>query len=162
MGELPDEPGNSDYGAFVESWYVEIVAVFLRAGRQPVLAFDLATETLAIARLQWELAPAGDDAVAWVLRLGRDVLDIAVKRECVPGTERRRAGQPTPRQLTVAEQQQIMALAEEHLELPVAARDAADALARTAPPPHVLAMLPPSGLVTAEPLPDRTRQHDGA
>lgn len=164
MGGLPDEPGQTDYGAFVERWYVEVVAVFLRAVRHPVLAFDLATETLAVAHLQWELAPAGEDALAWALRLGGDVLDVAVRRQRVPATERRRAGQPTPRQLSVAEQQEIMALAEEHLELPADARDAADALARTAPPPHVLATLRPSGLITAEPVPepDRARQHDGA
>jgi hypothetical protein len=54
----------------------------------------------------------------------------------------------------VAEQQEIMALAEQHIELPVTARDAVDTLARMAPPPHALARLCRSGLVEAEPLPD--------
>jgi hypothetical protein len=163
MGELSDQPASPDYSEFVEGWYVQVVAVFLRAVRQPVLAFDLATETLAVARLRWGLAPSDDEArVAWVLGLGTNVLDAAVNRQRVPATERRRAGQPTPRELSVAEQQEILALAEEHLELPLAARDAADALARMAPPPHVLATLRPSGLVRAEPLPDRTEQRNGA
>jgi hypothetical protein len=47
-----------------------------------------------------------------------------------------------------------MALAEHHIELPAGARDAADALARMAPPPHALAGLRRSDLVEAEPLPD--------
>jgi len=71
----------------------------------------------------------------------------------VPATERRRGHQPTPRRLTVAEQQEIMALAEHHLDLPDSARDAADALARMAPSPHVLGELRRSDLVEADPLP---------
>lgn len=161
MGDLSDQPWTDDYRTFAERWFEQVLAVFLRAVRQPALAFDLATETLAVARLRWELAPAGDEAVSWVLGLGIEVFDAAVQGQRVPAAERRRAGRPTPRELTVAEQQEIMALAEEHLELPAAARDAADALARTAPPPHVLAMLRVSGLVMAEPLPDRAKHNGG-
>lgn len=113
----------------------------------------MATETLATARLQWESAPSGDATVEWLLRLGASVLDATVERERVPVTERRRGGQPAPRRLTVAEQQEITALAEQHIELPGVARDAAEALARMAPPPHVLARLRGSDLVQAEPLP---------
>jgi hypothetical protein len=76
-----------------------------------------------------------------------------VERGRVPAAERRRGQQPRPRRLTVSEQHEIMALAEQHIELPAAARDAADALARMAPPPHVLARLERSDLVEAEPLP---------
>lgn len=67
--------------------------------------------------------------------------------------ERRRDRQPSPRTLSVAEQREITALAEANLELPPGARDAAEELARMAPPQHVLRELGLSGLVAAEPLP---------
>jgi hypothetical protein len=54
-----------------------------------------------------------------------------------------------------------MALAEEHIELPASARAAADALARTAPPPHVMTELRLSGLIEAEPLTDHERDRHG-
>jgi hypothetical protein len=153
MGELSDQRRETGYEAFVARWLAPLVAVFLRAVRDAALAYDLATETLAAARLQWESAPTGNAAVELVLRLGIPVLDKAVERGRVPATERRRGQQPESRRLTVAEQQEIMALAEEHIELPGTARDAADALARMAPPPHVLAQLRRSDLVQAESLP---------
>jgi hypothetical protein len=154
MGELSDQRPKGDYEAFVSQWLAPLVAVFLRAVRDAALAYDLATETLAAAHFQWGSAPSGDAGVGWVLRLGAHVLDVAVERGRVPATERRRGRQPRPRRLTVAEQQEIMALAEQHLALPDSALDAADALARMAPPPHVLAELQRSDLVEAEPLPD--------
>jgi hypothetical protein len=154
MGELSGQPRQTDYEAFVSDWLASLVAVFLRAVRDAALAYDLATETLAGAHLQWELAASGETGVEWVLRLGAQVLNTAVERGRVPATERRRGRQPRPRRLTVAEQQEIMALAEHHIELPAGARDAADALARMAPPPHALAGLRRSDLVEAEPLPD--------
>ena len=154
MGELSDQRRETDYDAFVSEWLAPLVGVFLRAVRDAALAYDLATETLAAAHVQWDSAPAGDAGVEWVLRLGAEVLDSAVERGRVPATERRRGRQPRPRRLTVAEQQEIMALAEQHIELPATARDAADALARMAPAPHALAELRRSDLVQAEPLPD--------
>ena len=157
MGELSDqrpERPEADYEAFVSDWLAPLVAVFLRAVRDAALAYDLATETLAAARLEWQAAPPGEAGVEWVLRLGASVLDATVDRGRVPATERRRGGQPVPRRLTVAEQREITALAEQHIELPDTACDAADALARMAPPPHVLARLRPSDLVETEPLPE--------
>lgn len=159
MGELSEERRDTDYEAFLARWLAPLVAVFLRAIRDPALAYDLATETLAAAHLQWGSAPPGDAGVEWVLRLGAQVLDTAVGRGRVPATERLRGHQPRPRRLTVAEQHEIMALAERHLALPETARDAADALARMAPPPHVLAELRRSNLVQAEPLPDVATDH---
>ena len=154
MGEVPDQPSKTGYETFVSRWLAPLVAVLLRAVRDAALAYDLATETLAAAHLRWESAPSGEAGVEWLLRLAAEVLDIAVERERVPATERRRGQQPRPRRLTVGEQQEIMALAEQHIELPSAARDAADALARMAPPPHALAQLDLSDLVEAEPLRD--------
>jgi len=154
MGEVSDQPSEAGYETFVSQWLAPLVAVLLRAVHDPALAYDLATETLAAAHLRWESAPSGEEGVDWVLRLAAGVLDIAVARGRVPTTERRRGLQPRPRRLTVAEQQEIMALAEQHIYIPVAARDAADALARMAPPPHALARLDRSDLVEAEPLRD--------
>ena len=155
MGEVSDHGRETDYEAFVSRWLAPIVAVFLRAVRDAALAYDLATETLAAARIRWESAPPGDDGVEWVLRLGAAVLDATVERGRVPSTERRRGHDPKPRRLTEAEQQEIMSLAEHHLDLPQYGRDAADALARMAPPPHVLAELRRSDLVDAEPTTTR-------
>lgn len=154
MGELADQSSDIGYQAFVAQWLAPLVAVLLRAVRDPALAYDLATETLAAGRLRWESAPSGDAGVEWVLHLAAQMLEIAVQRGRVPTSERRRGQQPRPHRLTVAEQREIMALAEQHVELPPAARDAADALARTAPPPHVLVQLGRSDLVEAEPLRD--------
>lgn len=154
MGVVWDRPSETGYETFVSKWLAPLVAVLLRAVRDPALAYDLATETLAAAHLRWEFAPSGDAGVEWVLGLAGQMLDTAVDRGRVPTTERRRGEQPRPRRLTVAEQQEIMALAEQHIELPPAAQGAADALARSAPPPHVLAQLGRSDLVEAEPLVD--------
>jgi predicted RNA polymerase sigma factor len=154
MGELSDQRPKTEYETFVSRWLGLLVAILLRAVRDGALAYDLATETFAAAHPRWDSAPPDEACVEWVLRLGAQVLDTAVERGRVPATERRRGQQPRPRRLTVAEQQEIMALAEQHIELPAAARDAADALARMAPPPHVLARLARSDLVEPEPLQD--------
>jgi hypothetical protein len=161
MGEVSDHTGR-DYELFANRWFVQLVAVFLRSVPDPALAYDLATETVAAARLQWESAPVGDEAVDRLLRLGASVLDAAVEQRRVPSIERRRGRQPAARRLSAAEQQELMALAEAHIELPASAGDAADALARMAPPRHMLLELRLSGLVEAEPLPDRERTRDGS
>lgn len=150
-----------DYRRFAARWMAEIVAVFLRAIREPALAYDLATETMAAARLRWSSAPADCERVAWLLELGADVLAATVQCGRVPSTERRRQQQPPRNMLTVVQQQELMALTEARLELPAAAQGVADALARTAPPMHVLRELRRSDLVDAEALPDGAREcHD--
>jgi hypothetical protein len=159
MRELSDQRRRG-YQLFAARWLTPIVTVFLRATRDPALAYDLATETLAVARIQWDAAPDGHEAVAWVLNLGSDLLVTTVERRQVPSTERRRGNDPRPHRLTAAEQQQIMALAEQHLELPPTAQAAADALARTAPPRHVLADIRLSGLVDRDPLPHPQVHHE--
>jgi len=158
MGGVLDQPDDG-YGAFASRWLATVVAVFLRATRDPALAYDLATETLAAARIEWESAPGGDEAVAWVLNLGFDVLTATVERRRVPSTERRRANDPSPHQLTAAEQQEIMALAEAHIDLPDTARAVSDTLARMAPPRHLLDDLRLSGLVEREPHPHQQIRH---
>jgi DNA-directed RNA polymerase specialized sigma24 family protein len=164
MGESSDQrPGANTFEPFAERWFAPLVAVFLRSIRRPALAYDLATETLAAAWRQWDSAPSGDEAAGWLLRHAAHVLDATVERRRVPSGERRRGRRPSsPRRLSVAEQRQITALAEERIELPVSAQDAADALARMAPPPYIVAELRPSGLVEADPLPDRERDLHGS
>ena len=51
MGELPDQP-TGEFQLFATRWLPETVAAFLRAVRDPALPYDLATETLAAARLR--------------------------------------------------------------------------------------------------------------
>ncbi len=159
MGELSDHPPG-DFELFAKRWLPGVVAVFLRAVRDPALAYDLATETVATARVRWASAPQGVEPVTWLLELGADVLAAAVERKRVPSIERRRDHQPRSVTLTVAQQQELMALAEARLELPVDARTVADALART-PPMHALRELGRSDLVHAEPLPDHQRDRHG-
>ncbi len=151
-----------DYELFAGRWFAQVVAVFLRSVPEPALAYDLATETFAAGLLQWNSAPDGDESVGWLLRLGAGVLDTAVEQGRVPSVERRRGRQPVPHRLSAAEQQELMGLAEAQIALPASARDAADTLARMAPPRHVLRELRLSGLVEAEPLPDRERARDGS
>ena len=65
MGAVSDHAGR-DYQLFASNWFVPLVAVFLRSVLEPALAYDLATETIAAARLQWDSAPVGDEAVDWL------------------------------------------------------------------------------------------------
>lgn len=156
MTELPDQ-STGDFPLFTARWLGELLAVCLGAVRDPALAYDLATETLAAARLRWPSAPDGPERVAWLIGLGADVLAASVDRGRVASTERRRDRRPSRRVLTIAEQQELMRLADARLELPAEAVAAADAFARGAPPMHVLRRLRGSDLVGAEPLPDRVR-----
>ncbi len=160
MGELSDHPPG-DFELFAMRWLPGVVAVFIRAARDPALAYDLATETVATGRVRWRSVPARLEPLAWLLELGADVLAAAVERKRVPSIERRREHQPRSVTLTVAQQQELMALAEARLELPADARTAAEALARTAPPMHVLRELRRSDLVDAEPLPHHQRDRHG-
>ena len=163
MGAFSDEhPETTSFNSFATYWFKTLLAVFLRSVRSPALAYDLATETLAAAHWQWEVEPEGDDAAAWLVRIGARVLEATVARGQVPSTERRRAHVSATRRLSVVEQHEIAALAEHHIEIPPAARDAADELARTAPPPHILKELRLSTLVDAAALPDRECDPNGA
>ncbi len=130
------------------------MALLTRTLRDPALAYDVAAEAFARARLEWSAAPEDDEAVAWLVELGAGEIEAAAQHGAVRSIERRRGGRTAIRRLTVARQQEITALAEQLIELPAAASDAASALARTAPAPSVLAGLRLSDLVQAAPLPD--------
>jgi len=142
--------------------FTSLVAVLLRSVRDALLAYDLATETLATARLHSDAAPDQDETLAWLLELAAGVLDAAAERGSVPSIERLRGRHPCVQRLTIEQQREITALAETHVDLPEGARAIADALARDAPPWHVLRGLRPSGLVEADPLPDRERNGHGS
>lgn len=143
-------------------WFTPLVAVLLRSVRDAPLAYDLATETLATARLHFDTAPDDDERLSWLLELAGGVLDAAVERGSVPSTERQRGHQPRAHRLTVEQQREIIALAEAHINLPESALEIADALARNAPPKHILLGLRRSALVEADPLPDHERSADGS
>ena len=155
------DPVLNEFESFAKQWFTPTLVIFLRSVRDAALAYDLTTEALATARLQWASSPGGEEAVGWLFQLSADLLDAAVERGSVPSVERQRGRQPRVFRLTVEEQQEIMALTEIHVELPEEAREVADALARTAPPLHILLGVRLSNLVQAAPLPDRNRSRDG-
>jgi hypothetical protein len=159
MDDTSDRVPN-EFESFAARWFTPTLVIFLRSVRDAALAYDLTTEALATARLQWASSPGGEEAVGWLLQLGTDLLDAAVERGSVPSVERRRGRQPHVYRLTVDDQHEIMALAEAHVELPEGAREVAAALARAAPPLHVLPSVRLSGLVEAAPLPDHDRSRD--
>jgi hypothetical protein len=160
MGESSAE-SHEGWTILGRRWLASLVAIFLRTTRDPALAFDLATETLATARTERDEPPDRDDGIIALLQLGAQVLAVAAEHQTVPAVERRRHRQATPLHLTVAEQQAVMRLAEENLDLPPIAQAAADAFARSAPPPTAIRQIRLSGLVEAEPLPDHARwPHD--
>lgn len=161
MGEQSDKPATV-LEMIAARWFTSLVAVLMRSVRDELLAYDLATETLATARLHLDAAPDHDEALAWLLELAVGVLDAAVERGCVPSIERLRGRQPHVQRLTIEQQREITALAETHIELPESAHAIAGALARDAPPWHVLRGLCPSGLVEADPLPDHERKTHGS
>ena len=160
MGELSDH-ARRQFEEFAATWLAPLVAVLLRAVHDGALAYDLATETLAAARSRWRPVAdhdESDDRSAWLIELAGSVLADAAERERVPSVERRRRGCEPPRHmLTISDQRDLAKFAEAHLELSPSAVEAAETLARTAPPHHMLLEIRLSGLVSAEPLPDHER-----
>jgi hypothetical protein len=157
---LSDPPNQSSFEELARRWFGTLMATMLRAVHDPVLAHDLSTEVVAAARYEWISLPPDGEALGGLLEIGGRVLADAARMGRVPAVERRRHRQPPAQRLTAAQQQEIVRLAEQVLELPPAARAAADALTRTAPPPHAIRSLKPSGLVDADPLPDRSGDRD--
>ncbi len=158
MGVAPRE-AQEGWESFGRRWMSPLVMIFLRCVRDAALAYDLATETLAAARTAWTQPPAGDGGGVGLLHLGARTLTDAAARERVSAVERRRYGNVSPHRLTVEEQRGIARLADAHVELGSAVREAADELARSAPAPWSVQQIRLSGLIDAEPLPDRDRDH---
>jgi hypothetical protein len=160
VGEVSAE-ARGDWADFGRRWLASVVAIFLRTVRDPALAFDLATETFATARTEWAHLASGDSGIVQLLDLAVQVLAAAAERQTAPAIERRRHHQSTPLHLTVEQQQAVMRLADENFDLPPAGQAAADAFARSAPPPTAIRQIRLSGLVEAEALPDHARwPHD--
>jgi hypothetical protein len=153
-------PHDAGFEELARRWFATLMATMLRAVHDPVLAHDLSTEVVAAARYEWVSLPADDRALGELLQIGGRVLAEAARSGRVPAVERRRHREPPSQRLTAAQQHEIVRLAEHVLELPPAARAAADALTRTAPAPHAIRNLKPSTLVDAEPLPDRSGDRD--
>lgn len=154
MGDL-SASGQQDFEAFAGRWLVVVVALLVRVVREPALAYDLATEVAAAARVRWKSAPGSDDQAGGLLEICAEILSAAAERGRVPSNERLRGRQVEPLRLNLRDQQELMRLAEAHVELPPSASDGAAAIARSAPPPHRLRELRLSGLVEAEPLGER-------
>ena len=159
MGELSAETPAS-WDSFGRRWLSTLVAIVLRTVHDPALALDLTTETLAAAGTRWDEPVAGERGLVDVIGLAADLLGRAVERRRVPATERRRHGL-APYRLTVEQQRELVALSEHPLDLPAEVREAAEALARGAPPPAALRELRRSDLVEADPLPDHEWSPDG-
>lgn len=143
------------------SWLGPLLALLVRTVHDGALALDLATEALAAARTEWREPIVGDSALVALLELCARTLAAAAERGTVPAVERRRHHHDAPRRLTAAAQRELARLAEQHLDLSTAARAAAEALARTAPPPAALRQLRLSGLVDVEPLSSPEPVRDG-
>lgn len=114
-----------------------VIAVFVRAVRDPALAWDLAAETMASAALAWGTFAAGS-RLAWVLEHGRRVLRDTASAGRVPCVERTRNNVAAPRTLTVEEQAQVRELGDLPLQLDEDARLVVARLERDAPPPQLL------------------------
>lgn len=114
-----------------------LVLAFVRALKDPALAWDVAAEAMASAALVWSEFPGGS-RMAWLLEHGRRVLDEAVVSRRVSGQARARNGAASSKTLADDEQRTLCALAREPLGLDRDAAAVVDRLAREAPPPHVL------------------------
>ncbi len=155
-----DPPRDSSFEDIAGPWLGTLMATMLRAVHDPVLAYDLSTETAAAARHEWTTLPTDDEALEALLKIGVRVLADAARTGRVPTVERRRRREPPSQRLTVAQQREIIRLSEQVLELPPAERAAAAKLASTAPPPRAIHSLKPSGLIDADPLADRAGDRD--
>jgi hypothetical protein len=155
-----DPSHDASFEELARRWSSGLIATIVRAVHDPVLAYDVSTEVVAAARYRWTVIPSEEKVLADLLEIAVSVLSDAAATGRVPAVERRRHREPPSQRLTVADQREIAALAEHVLELPPAAREAAEALVRTAPAPHAIRNLKRSGLVDAEPLPARPGHRD--
>jgi hypothetical protein len=135
---------------------MSVVGVMLRVVREPALAFDLATELLAVAAMQWERRPGDVSRMAWVLGFAPALIHQAVETERVPCEERMR-NRPhlEARVLTREALDGIRGLLDVRLELDPEARRVTARLEALAPPPGPLRRLALSSLVRVEDVGER-------
>lgn len=114
-----------------------LILAFVRALKDPALAWDVAAEAMASAALAWGTFPGGS-RMAWVLGHGRRALEEAEASGRVPAQARARNGATAIKTLSADDQATLRAQAAEPLGLDADAAAAVDQLAREGPPPHVL------------------------
>lgn len=136
-----------------------LVLAFVRAVRDPALAWDLAAETMAAAALAWPTFPGGS-RMAWVIEHGRQVLRDAQEAGRVPSQERTRNHAAVTKTLGSDEQDALRSLAAEPLDLDPEALSVVAALARDAPAPGVLLDIALSPLTIRGPAHTRSRERD--
>lgn len=135
------------------------VLALVRAVKDPALAWDVATEAMAAAALEWNAFPGGS-RMAWVLAHGRRILRDATDTGRVSRQERTRNHVTVPKTLSFTEQRELKALASEPLGLDPEAAAMVEALSREAPPPLVLFEIALSPLTIRGVADARSRDQD--
>jgi hypothetical protein len=155
MSDLLQPRADDEPATWITAHLMSVVGVMLRVVREPALAFDLATELLAVAAMRWQRAPAEASRMAWVLGFAPALIHRAVEADRVPCDERMR-NRPhlQSRALTREAIEGIRGLLEVRLELDPEARRVAARLEAAAPPPGRLRRLL-SPLVHVEDVGDR-------
>jgi hypothetical protein len=150
MTDLIDSNAEGSPAAWTSRSFATVVAVMVRAVRDPALAFDLATELLAVAAFRWDRYSA-ESRMAWVLAFGPALVARALGGDRVPCDERlRNRPQLEPRTLTVEHLEWLRCLVDEPLDLDPEARRVAAQLEREAPPPGRLRRVALSPLIRLE------------
>jgi hypothetical protein len=156
MSDLVHLPADDSPAAWASRNLPVVVGVMVRVVRRPELAFDLATELLAVAALQWDLYPAVESRMTWVLRFAQGLVERALEADCVPYGERMRNRiRPAPRTLTGEELDWLRRLGESPLDLDPEARRVAARLELDAPHPGRLRRVALSPLIRLEAVGER-------
>jgi hypothetical protein len=171
---VPEQPPRSSdpIRTLVERWSGPLIVLLQRAVRRPDIAYDVAAEAFCRARQEYQrgetppiAADLADDSaghgVAWLIAITAAVLGEAATTGVVPSLARRRVGGAEVRRLTRANQSELIALTEQVIVFPDAARAAAAALARDAPPPSLIAQLRVSDLIDAESIGEEVHERLG-
>jgi hypothetical protein len=151
MSDLVESPADDTPDAWTRRNFAPVVAVVIRAVRDPALAFDLATELMAVAALHWDRYPAVGSRMAWVLGFAPALVTRALDGDRVPRDERmRNRPRLEPRTLTDEYREWLRRLVDEPLDLDPEARRAAARLEREAPPPDRIRRVALSPLIRLE------------
>lgn len=151
MSDLVRVPADDTPAAWTSRNFTAVAAVTVRVVRDPALAFDLATELLAVAALHWDRYPARGSRMAWVLAFAPAVVARVLDGDRVPCDERmRNRPQLERRTLTDEYLEWLGRLVDEPLDLDPEARRIAARLEREAPPPDRLRRVALSPLIRVE------------
>lgn len=151
MSHLVQAPADDTPEAWTSRNLAAVVTVMVRVVRNPVLAFDLATELLAVAALRWDRYPAAGPRMAWVLGFAPALVTRALGADRVPCDERlRNRSHLEPRTLTGEHLAWLQRLVGEPLDLDPEASRVAARLEREAPPPDRIRRVALSPLILLE------------